>query len=110
MATASVIADASVLIALGQVEQLALLEGLFGRVLVPPAVAREVGDGIPGLPAWVEVRAPKGVPDEGILAANLGAGESEVLCLGLETRAAWVILDDLDARQLARTLGLFSRA
>ena len=35
--------------ALGQLERLALLESLFGRVLIPPAVAREVAPGIPSL-------------------------------------------------------------
>jgi uncharacterized protein len=106
MAAASIVVDASVLIALGQLEQLALLESLFGNVFIPPAVAREVGPSIPILPAWVEVRIPTRGPDERILAASLGPGETEVLCLALETPEAWVILDDLDARHLARALGL----
>jgi predicted nucleic acid-binding protein len=38
----TVVADASPLIALAQVDQLPLLEQLFGEILVPPAVAREV--------------------------------------------------------------------
>ena len=39
---AAVVADASVLIALGQIGQLSLLEKLFGEVMIPSAVAREV--------------------------------------------------------------------
>lgn len=41
-----------------------------------------------------------------MVAARLGAGESEVLSLGLELKDAWVILDDREARSLARELGL----
>jgi predicted nucleic acid-binding protein len=37
-----VVADASPLIALQRIEQLGLLQALFGEVLIPPAVAREV--------------------------------------------------------------------
>jgi hypothetical protein len=104
--TTAVIADASALIALAEVAQLSLLEGVFGAVLVPPAVAREVAPSLPSLPPWIEVRAPQREPDARVLAANLGAGESEALCLGLETPASWLILDDDRARRLARQLGL----
>jgi predicted nucleic acid-binding protein len=107
MAAAAVIADSSALIALAQLGHLALLESLFGQILVPPAVAREVAPRTPGpiLPRWIELRAPR-QRDERIIAAGLGPGETEVLCLGLETPESWVILDDLDARRLAHTLGL----
>jgi predicted nucleic acid-binding protein len=40
MAAAAVIADSSALVALAQLGHLALLESLFGQILVPPAVAR----------------------------------------------------------------------
>ena len=49
----TVVADASPLIALAQVDQLPLLEKLFGEILVPPAVAREVEL---SLPAFVRER------------------------------------------------------
>jgi len=45
----TVVADASPLIALAQVAQLPLLEKLFGEILVPPAVAREVELSLPAL-------------------------------------------------------------
>jgi predicted nucleic acid-binding protein len=41
-----------------------------------------------------------------VVTAHLGAGETEVLCLGLEPDGAWLILDDAQARNLARALGL----
>jgi predicted nucleic acid-binding protein len=78
MARPSVVADASALICLGWVDQLQILPALFSRIVVPPAV----------------------------VTAHLGAGETEVLCLGLELPDAWLVLDDAKARALARDLGL----
>ena len=106
MARAAVIADASGLIALQQVEELPLLEKLFGEILIPPAVAREVAPGLASLPPWIQVCALGKKADERVLAADLGAGETEVLALALESEDAWLILDDARARRLAGELGL----
>jgi predicted nucleic acid-binding protein len=40
------------------------------------------------------------------LAAALGPGETEVLCLGLETSRPWLIRDDFPGRRPALTLGM----
>ena len=106
MARPSVIADASALISLGWIDQLHLLPGLFGRILVPPAVAAEATRRESALPKWVDVREPNRPLDGRVVAAHLGAGESEALCLGLEFAGAWLILDDAHARAVARKLGL----
>jgi predicted nucleic acid-binding protein len=49
-----VVSDASPLIALQQIDQLKLLHGLFGEVVIPPAVALEVAPSV--LPAWIITR------------------------------------------------------
>jgi uncharacterized protein len=104
MAQANVVADASALICLGWIDQ--LLPALFGRIIVPPAVAAEATHRGSALPSWVDVH-PLGRPiDARVSAAHLGPGESEVLCLGLELKDAWLILDDGDARMLAHELRL----
>ena len=41
-----------------------------------------------------------------LVIAHLGAGETEVLSLGLDFDGSWLILDDAQARALARELGL----
>jgi len=51
-----VVADASPLIALQQIDQLALLKALFDEVVIPPAVAREVAPRLM-LPSWIRERA-----------------------------------------------------
>jgi uncharacterized protein len=106
MARPAVIADASGLIALQHVEGLSLLERLFGEILIPPAVAREVATSQSALPAWIQVCPLARHVDERIRSADLGAGETEVLALGLEAPDAWLILDDARARRLAAGLGL----
>lgn len=106
MARPPVIADASALISLGCVDQLQILPALFGRIVVPPAVAAETTHRGSALPTWVDVRPLGRALDDRVVAAHLGAGESEVLCLGLELEDAWLILDDGEARALARELGL----
>lgn len=102
---ALVVADASVLIALGQIGQLSLLERLFGEVVIPPAVEREVVTGRPPLPGWVRAR-PLQALDSRVTGAALGDGETETISLALAAMAELVILDDLPARRLARGLGL----
>jgi predicted nucleic acid-binding protein len=106
MARPSVIADASTLICLGWVDQLQILPAIFSRIVVPPAVAAEVIHRQPTLPAWIEVREPSRPLDHRVVIARLGAGETEALCLGLELDGAWLILDDAQARALARELEL----
>jgi hypothetical protein len=106
MARPPVIADSSALISLGWVDQLQILPALFCRIIIPPAVAAETTHRGSALPTWVDVRPPGRPLDNRVAAAHLGAGESEVLCLGLEVEDAWLILDDGAARARARELGL----
>jgi uncharacterized protein len=97
------VADASPLIALAQVDQLPLLEKLFGEILVPPAVVREVAL---SLPAFVRERKLSRPIPAAVLRAALDPGESEAISLALELGAERVILDERTARRLAQDLGL----
>jgi predicted nucleic acid-binding protein len=103
---ALVVADASPLIALGQIGQLSLLEQLFGEVTIPPAVEREVVSSRPLLPGWVRTRNLLRALDSRVTQAALGDGETETISLALEAMVEHVILDDLPARRLAKRLGL----
>jgi predicted nucleic acid-binding protein len=103
---ALVVADASVLIALGRIGQLSLLEQVFGEIVIPPAVEREVVSNRPPLPGWVQIRKLLRALDPRVIGAALGDGEAETISLALEAMAERVILDDLSARRLARGLGL----
>jgi len=103
-----------------------VLAKLFTRVLIPPAVLRELQDsGTPEavrrwtekLPAWLEVH-PAQDGSAGALPASLGAGEREAIALGEELHADLLLVDDREAREEASkhglrilgTLGLLERA
>ena len=103
-----------------------VLTKLFTRVLIPPAVLRELQDsGTPEavrrwtekLPAWLEVRPAQNQP-AGVLPASLGAGEREAIALAAELHADLLLVDDREARveagkhglRILGTLGLLERA
>lgn len=68
---------------------------------------RAIGIDLPDIRAlpWVKIQAPEGF-DKVPMAADLGAGEKEVLALGLQVPAAVVILDDRLGRLYAKALKL----
>ena len=104
MTPAPVISNSSPLIGLEHLGHLDLLEKLFGAVIIPPAVARELSPRI--LQLWIaehQLTQPVGAQ---ILRASLGDGESEAISLALELSAQLIILDDRPARRLAKALGL----
>lgn len=103
MITGPVISNSSPLIGLERIGHLQLLESLFGTVVVPPAVVREVG-ATASLPVWIEQRTLTQVVGPRILSTSLGAGESEAISLALELQARLLILDDRPARRLAQAL------
>jgi predicted nucleic acid-binding protein len=102
-----VVADTSPLNYLIQLGQAVLLNELYGQVLVPEAVARELAHAaapeivrswIGSPPAWLTIVA---VRDRDLsLPFQLGEGESEAISLALELNLA-VLLDDQRARKEA---------
>ena len=101
-----VVSNASRLIAFAAIEQLPLLPAVFQSILIPPAVALEIAPSIPTLPPWLRVESLKQPIPGLVLRRSLGAGEREALALAIETRAERILLDDLPARGIARTLNL----
>jgi len=100
-----VVSNSSALIALRQIGHLDLLERLFGEVMIPPAVAREIGPSV-SAPRWVNEQSLTQPVGPRILRAALGLGESEAISLALETGARRLILDERPARRLAQSLDL----
>jgi len=107
-----VVSDTSPLQYLHQVGYLHLLPALFGRVLVPPIVAAELGVGLQrgiDLPVlavlpWVVQQAPTAPPTfPG--SATLDPGEREAIALALELHCR-ILIDEWDGRRIARNLGL----
>lgn len=98
---------------LHQINQLHILPALAGTIIVPAAVVDELAVGrvagvdLPDISHldWVVVKSPAGQSALPLI-SDLGAGESEVLMLALETPGATVILDDMLARRVAESLDL----
>ncbi len=103
--TATVVADASPLIALQQIGQLQLLRALFTQIAIPSAVAREIQSSVPPVP-WIVERPLTHGNAPLVLGTSLGAGEGEALSLAVEIRAGHVLVDERAARRTAEALGL----
>ncbi len=106
------IADASTLIHLARIGQLALLPTFFDTVLVPPAVWREVvtdGTGQPGAKeletarenGWARVEDPTNAELLMLLNRDLGAGEAEAIALATSHPDHILLVDEAAARQVA---------
>ncbi len=109
-----VVSDSSPLIHLAKIGRLELLRLLFGEVLVPEAVYREcVIEGGEREDArriaearWIRVLKIRDERLRKVLARELDEGEAEAIVLALEEGADLVLLDEREARRVARSLGL----
>lgn len=110
----TVVSDASALINLARIGELSLLHRLYGALVIPQAVWREVvveGQGQPGAEEvgnapWIETRK---VTNEHLVQAlrqDLDAGEAESIALALELEADVLLMDERLGRETARHLGL----
>ncbi len=107
-----IVSDATPLIGLAKIEQLALLQDMFGEVLIPPAVFKEVVTNAPKTPdaamisrsAWIRVRKIADISRVDYLRVDLDPGEAESLVLAYELNADWILLDETKARLAAELL------
>jgi uncharacterized protein len=107
------ICDTSPIQYLHQIGYLHLLPEFYGRTVIPPAVVgelrrgKELGVDLPDVRSlpWLQVQAPEAL-EKVPATADLGAGEREVLALGLQVPDAVVILDERLARLHAGALKL----
>src|SRR6516165_6712697 len=111
------VSDSSPLIHLAKIEALELISRLYSRILIPPAVWREVveeSDGRPGAvgmqravtAGWMVKQAAKNETLVVALRQTLDNGEAEAIALATELHPESVLLDDKLARQMARRLGV----
>lgn len=110
------IADAGPLIALGRIERLHLLQKLYGRGLIPPAVHREiaVGSGRAGAAmvgraldvGWLKVVPLEDRTQAERFARLVDSGEAEAIALCLTQAARLLLIDDAKGRKVAQSLGL----
>jgi hypothetical protein len=111
-----VVSDTSPILNLAVIDRLSLIREQFTTVTIPKGVLEElrVGENLPGskkildaLEAkWLQVEEIQGSAMLRILKRELDVGEAEAIALALETSAQWVVLDESEARRIAKNLGL----
>src|SRR5882762_5323269 len=108
-----VVADASPLNYLIQINCDGLLRDLYGSVLVPASVIEELGHPcapnvvagwLLNLPAWIEVHSVAFCKDAGL--QNLDRGEREAIQLAEEQRARLLLIDERLGRSEAKRRGI----
>ncbi|RLD99964.1 MAG: DUF3368 domain-containing protein [Aquificota bacterium] len=110
----SIVSNTSVLINLARIGKLDLLCQLYGELVIPEAVWKEVvikGAGQPGVDeikaaAWIEVRPVTNRQLVHALRQDLDAGESEAIALALEIGAELLLMDERLGRETAHHFGL----
>ena len=109
-----VVSDASPLIALAAVGWLRLLHVLYGDVLVPEAVHREVTTAnfhAPGAAEvsdaeWIRVQSVQERTLVAALSLELDPGEAEAIALAIESGADLLLIDERRGRAAANRLGI----
>lgn len=109
-----VVCNSSPLIHLAKIGKLELLKDYFTEISIPEAVYREcVIDGKDREDAkrienaaWIRVVDIKNIDLKKALNTVLDEGESEAIVLALQESADLILLDDYEARELARTYGM----
>lgn len=100
-----IVSNSSCLIVLEKLGELDILQRLYGKIVIPPAVVDEVFRST-HKPDWMVVVKVKQPLASMILEKSIGDGESEAIALSLELKAELLIIDDLAARKLATELNL----
>jgi uncharacterized protein len=109
-----VVSNSGPLINLAKVSQFVLLQDLFQRITIPPAVFEEVvirGGGQPGAgetntAQWITRGMLRRSDIADILAAELDRGEAEAIALALQEKADWLLIDERVGRRFAQRVGL----
>ena len=107
-----VVSNTSPIINLAAIEQLDLLQRLYGKITIPKAVYREIvidGAGEPGAMAvqtleWIETKQVKNPMLAHALQTELHEGEAEAIALAVELKADLLLLDERRGRKVASNL------
>lgn len=109
-----IVSDTSPINNLAAIHQLYLLNQLYGTVVIPEAVYRELTD--PNFPvtgatevqtlAWIQTRAVRDRTLVKALSNELDIGEAETIALAVEIQAEQVLIDERRGRLVASRLNL----
>jgi predicted nucleic acid-binding protein len=110
------VSNTSPILNLAIVGHLDLIRNQFGKIIIPPAVLQElkIQEERPGsvmirqavAANWIQVHEVDNPALVQLLRQTLDAGESEAIALAIETHAEKLLLDERDARKVAKSFGL----
>ena len=98
-----IICDTSCLILFDKLNKLDLLKKLYDKIYITPEIEKEFGT---DLPNWVKIKHPTNIPLKQTLTQLVDAGEASAIALGFELPGSILVLDDLKARKIAKSLNL----
>lgn len=110
-----VVSDTSPIRYLVLIEEIHILERLYGRILVPVAVVNElqtektpplVKQWIQARPSWVEFVSPASIPALPYFPGKLGPGETEAIRLASLNKADLLLIDERAGAKFATSIGL----
>ena len=93
-----VISDTSTLILFQKIEELDLLQKVYGELITTPEIAKEYGD---KLPEWIKIESVSDVKYQEFIETQVDWGEASAIALAKEYDDVLLLLDDLKARKLA---------
>ena len=99
----TIISDASCIILLNKIDEIELLNKLFGTIFTTQEVAEEYGK---PLPDWILIKKPKNLEYQQLISATLDKGEASAIALALEFDNPLLIIDDLKGRRFAEKIEL----
>jgi len=98
------ITNTSCLIVLTNIDELRLLNELYGTITTTPDVIEELG--VKQIPGWLQIKSPSNLTQQKILELQIDKGEASAITLALEFPGCPIILDDYKARKTAERLKL----
>jgi uncharacterized protein len=109
-----VVSDTSPILNLARIDRLSFLPAIYGEVLIPNAVFRELIVARPELPSavdfasisWLTVASASDRTQVEALGRRLDAGEAEAIALAVEYRADLLHMDERRGRHIALEAGI----
>ena len=106
-----VVSNSTPIISLATVGHISLLGTLFGRIMIPREIERELkSNKYPGYKdieqPWCDIKDVQGMLYVGFLCHDLDRGEAEAITLAKELQADTLILDERTGYQIAKQQGL----
>jgi len=96
-----VISDTSTLILFDKIDELILLQKVYGELVTTPEIANEYGE---ILPDWIKIIPATDKKYQKLIETQVDLGEASAIALAFEFDDALLLLDDLKARKLAAQL------